>query len=63
VPSALHNRPDEQAGRMAAKARHDGFDVIRAENRAIWDEIWKGESAWSAPSRAGRPWPTPRSST
>jgi trehalose/maltose hydrolase-like predicted phosphorylase len=27
---------------MAAKARHDGFDVIRAENRAAWDEIWKG---------------------
>jgi trehalose/maltose hydrolase-like predicted phosphorylase len=42
VPSALHSRPDEQAGRMVAKARHDGFDVIRAENRAAWDEIWKG---------------------
>jgi trehalose/maltose hydrolase-like predicted phosphorylase len=42
VPSALHSRPDEQAGRMAAKARHDGFDVIRAENRAAWDELWKG---------------------
>ncbi|MFZ0268310.1 glycoside hydrolase family 65 protein [Caulobacter sp.] len=42
VPSALHSRPDEQAGRMAAKARHDGFEVLRRENRAIWDEIWKG---------------------
>lgn len=42
VPSALHGRPDEQAGRMAAKARHDGFDVLRAENRSAWDEIWKG---------------------
>jgi trehalose/maltose hydrolase-like predicted phosphorylase len=42
VPSALHGRPDEQAGRMAAKARHDGFEVIRAENRAAWDELWKG---------------------
>jgi trehalose/maltose hydrolase-like predicted phosphorylase len=42
VPSALHSRPDEQAGRMVAKARHDGFDAIRAENRAAWDEIWKG---------------------
>jgi trehalose/maltose hydrolase-like predicted phosphorylase len=42
VPSALHGRPDEQAGRMVAKARHDGFDAIRAENRAAWDEIWKG---------------------
>jgi trehalose/maltose hydrolase-like predicted phosphorylase len=42
VPSALHSRPDEQAGRMAAKARHDGFEVIRAENRAAWGKIWKG---------------------
>jgi len=42
VPGALHSRPDEQAGRMAAKARHDGFEVIRAENRAAWDELWKG---------------------
>jgi trehalose/maltose hydrolase-like predicted phosphorylase len=42
VPSALHSRPDEQAGRMAAKARRDGFEAIRAENRAAWAEIWKG---------------------
>lgn len=42
VPSALHTRPDEQAARMAAKARHDGFEAIRAENRRAWDEIWKG---------------------
>jgi len=42
VPSALHSRPDEQAGRMVAKARHDGFEVLRAENRAAWDELWKG---------------------
>ena len=42
VPSAMHGRPDEQAGRMAAKARHDGFDAIRAENHAAWDELWKG---------------------
>jgi hypothetical protein len=34
VPSALHSRPDEQAGRLAAKARHDGFNAIRTENRA-----------------------------
>jgi len=42
VPSAMHGRPDEQAGRMAAKARHDGFEDIRAENRAAWDQLWKG---------------------
>lgn len=55
VPSALHSRPDEQAGRMAAKARRDGFEVLRADNRAAWDEIWKGrirligaETRWQA---------------
>ncbi len=55
VPSAMHSRPDEHAGRLAAKARHDGFDVIRQENRAAWDEIWKGrirlvgaEDRWQA---------------
>lgn len=42
VPSVVHSRPDEQAARMVAKARHDGFDAIRAENRAVWDELWKG---------------------
>jgi trehalose/maltose hydrolase-like predicted phosphorylase len=42
VPGVLHSRPDEQASRLVAKARRDGFDVLRAENRAAWDEIWKG---------------------
>jgi protein-glucosylgalactosylhydroxylysine glucosidase len=38
----MHNHPDQQAARMAAKARVDGFDTIRAENKTIWREIWKG---------------------
>lgn len=42
VPDALHAQPDEQAARMAAKARFDGFDAIRTENRAAWAELWKG---------------------
>ena len=42
VPDALHGQPDQQAARMAAKARFDGFDAIRAENRAAWAELWKG---------------------
>ena len=55
VCGAMHNRPDQQAVRMAAKARVDGFDTIRAENKAIWREIWKGrivlsgaEERWQA---------------
>ncbi len=42
VPDALHQMPDQQASRLVAKARRDGFDDIRARNRAIWEELWKG---------------------
>ena len=55
VCGAMHHQPDQHAGRMAAKARFDGFDTIRAENKAIWVEIWKGriilvgaEKSWQA---------------
>ncbi|MDB5455747.1 MAG: glycoside hydrolase family 65 central catalytic [Caulobacter sp.] len=42
IPQIMHDLPDQQAVRLAAKARADGFDKIRAENRAAWDELWKG---------------------
>jgi protein-glucosylgalactosylhydroxylysine glucosidase len=42
VPDIIHQAPDHQATRLAAKARRDGFDKIRADNRAAWDELWKG---------------------
>jgi protein-glucosylgalactosylhydroxylysine glucosidase len=42
VPDAMHSQPDQQAARMAAKARFDGFEAIRAENRNAWAELWKG---------------------
>lgn len=55
VCGVMHHQPDQQAGRLAAKARFDGFDTIRAENKAIWREIWKGrivlvgaEARWQA---------------
>lgn len=41
VPGLMHTRPEEQAARLVAKARRDGFDRIRAENQAQWDELWK----------------------
>jgi trehalose/maltose hydrolase-like predicted phosphorylase len=41
VPDVMHSQPDHQAARMAAKARFDGFDAIRAENRTAWTELWK----------------------
>lgn len=42
VCGVMHHRPDQHAARMAAKARVDGFDTLRAENRTVWREIWKG---------------------
>ena len=41
IPNVLHQAPDQHATRLAAKARRDGFDAIRAANRAIWNELWK----------------------
>lgn len=42
IPDVMHRMPDHQAVRLAAKARKDGFDAVRAENRAAWAELWKG---------------------
>jgi protein-glucosylgalactosylhydroxylysine glucosidase len=42
VASALHSCPEEQAARLVAKAKFDGFEALREENRAAWDELWKG---------------------
>ncbi len=42
VPSVNHAQPDMQAVRQLALARKRGFDAIRAENKAIWTELWKG---------------------
>lgn len=42
IPDVLHQAPDHQATRQAARAKADGFDKIRAENRAAWRELWRG---------------------
>jgi len=41
VPDALHHDPDRMAIRLAARAKDDGFDALREENRVEWGEIWK----------------------
>jgi trehalose/maltose hydrolase-like predicted phosphorylase len=55
IPSAVHQLPDQQATRLAAKARSDGFEHLRSRNRAVWAELWKGrirlvgaEERWQA---------------
>jgi len=53
VCDAMHQQPDQHAARMAAKARYDGFDAIRADNKAIWAKIWRGRIVLVG---AERPW-------
>jgi trehalose/maltose hydrolase-like predicted phosphorylase len=42
VSSWLHSEPDRQAARMAFLGGTRGFETIRRENRAAWEDIWKG---------------------
>lgn len=42
VPSVLHHEPGRAAIRHAAHAAAEGFETLRAENRADWDELWRG---------------------
>jgi trehalose/maltose hydrolase-like predicted phosphorylase len=42
VPSVVHHDPDHEAIRRVCRAAEDGFDALRAENRAAWTELWKG---------------------
>ena len=42
APQVMHSQPDHQAIRLCAKARSDGFETLRRENRAAWKELWKG---------------------
>ena len=42
APQVMHSQPDRQAVRLCAKARSDGFDTLRRENRESWKELWKG---------------------
>lgn len=42
IPSVTHAQPDFQAVREVALARKRGFDAIRAANRDVWRDLWKG---------------------
>lgn len=41
LPSVMHSDPDHQAIRLVGRAREDGWDRLRAENRARWSELWR----------------------
>ncbi len=42
VPSVLHGDPHWQAVRHLREATVKGFDRLRGDNRAAWNELWRG---------------------
>ena len=42
VPDAMHHEPDFQAVRLVFAGYGRGFDRLRAENSAAWDDLWRG---------------------
>jgi trehalose/maltose hydrolase-like predicted phosphorylase len=59
IPNVAHGEPDFQAVRIVALARKRGFEALRAANRAIWQNLWKGrirlsgaDSDWQATADA-----------
>lgn len=42
VPSVAHPRPGEQAVRLIALGRRQGFDRLRSANRDRWKDLWTG---------------------
>jgi trehalose/maltose hydrolase-like predicted phosphorylase len=41
VASVLHHQPEAEAVRLAAFGVATGFDALRAENREVWNDLWK----------------------
>ena len=41
VPSVMHSDPDHQAIRLLGRAREDGWERLRTENRARWSDLWR----------------------
>ena len=51
VPDAMHHEPDLQAIRLLFAGRERGFDHLREENSAAWQDIWQGRIQVDAPAR------------
>ena len=51
VPDTMHQQPDLQAVRLVYAGTERGFDRLRTENAAAWDDIWRGRIQVDAPAR------------
>jgi len=41
TPSAMHAQPDQEAVRLVALAKREGFETIRQANRKQWKDLWQ----------------------
>ena len=55
LSSRLHSEPDRMAARLTFAASTRGFDALRRENGAAWEDLWRGrlvlrgaEERWQA---------------
>ena len=51
VPDTSHHLPDTQAVRLVFAGVGRGFDRLRRENAAAWEELWRGRIVLEGPSR------------
>ena len=51
VSDAMHHEPELQAVRLVFAGTERGFDRLRTEKSAAWDEIWRGRVQVDAPAR------------
>jgi hypothetical protein len=51
VSDAMHHEPDLQAIRLVFAGSERGFDRLRDENSAAWQDIWRGRIQVDAPAR------------
>ena len=63
VPSVLHHQPHREAVRLASRGGDLGFEELRRQNRAAWQELWQGRIHLVGAILDGRGWPTRRCST
>ena len=50
VPSAMHAQPDQEAARQIGLAAGLGFERLREENRAEWQDLWRGRIVVEGPA-------------
>src|SRR6266550_1097304 len=46
IPSQSHSEPHREAIRLAAVGSQLGFDRLREENHAAWNDLWRGQVMW-----------------